>query len=92
MKRMLARMCEGVNGPHDIKIMVTQELEVTVNQKSVRKYLERQMGRYLKSGRIENSDDWPDGLKRRIHSQGWRRYRDDVAVPMLTAESATRVT
>ena len=36
-----------------LKITVTQDLEVTVNQKSVREYLERQLDRYLKAGKIE---------------------------------------
>ena len=41
-------MCEGVNRVHDLKSMVTEYWEVTVNRKSVREYAKRQrVGRRL---------------------------------------------
>ena len=42
VKETVARMCEGVNRVHDLKSMVTEYWEVTVNRKSVREYAKRQ--------------------------------------------------
>ena len=61
MKGMLARMCWRVKGAHDLKIMVTEDLEVTVNRQSVREYLVRQQERYQKANKIEKGKI-PDGV------------------------------
>ncbi len=52
-RRDISTGVRGFQGAHDFKIMVTEDLEVTVNRQSVREYVERQRKRCQKANTTE---------------------------------------